>query len=314
MLNTPAIFDALDETENVLIAGAGGGFDVFAGLPFLHWLRSEGKGVHLANLSFTELGPLDDRPTQNMVRVTADSLDLAYFPEKFLAEWLRSQGSEMPVYAFERTGVVQLAESYAWLADELGIDTVLLVDGGTDSLMRGDEAGLGTPYEDMISISAVHGTAVERKLIVSVGFGVDSYHGVSHAHFLEAVARLIRSGHFLGSIALERGTPEAVFYAQAVEYVHARMPHHPSIVSSSVIAAVDGEFGDHHPTARTRGTEMVINPLMSLYWAFQLDGLVEQSLYLDQLKRTRSRREVELIIGRFRVEHPELKPWQPIPH
>ncbi|MFF7988525.1 hypothetical protein ACFZDG_01885 [Kitasatospora xanthocidica] len=34
---------------------------------------------------------------------------------------------------------------------------VLLVDGGTDILMRGDEAGLGTPEEDMASLAAVAG-------------------------------------------------------------------------------------------------------------------------------------------------------------
>ncbi len=35
------------------------------------------------------------------------------------------------------------------------IDCVILVDGGTDSLMRGDEKQLGTPTEDMTSIAAV---------------------------------------------------------------------------------------------------------------------------------------------------------------
>lgn len=36
------------------------------------------------------------------------------------------------------------------------IDCVILVDGGTDSLMRGDEVELGTPTEDMSSIAAIH--------------------------------------------------------------------------------------------------------------------------------------------------------------
>ncbi len=36
----------------------------------------------------------------------------------------------------------------------------MLVDGGTDILMRGDENGLGTPVEDLTSVAAV--TALDK--------------------------------------------------------------------------------------------------------------------------------------------------------
>jgi len=51
-----AFFDELNAAQNILIAGAGGGFDVFCGLPLYFWLKKLGKTVHLPNLSFTELG------------------------------------------------------------------------------------------------------------------------------------------------------------------------------------------------------------------------------------------------------------------
>ena len=51
-LNLP-IFDQLESAKSILIAGAGGGFDVFAGLPIYFALRDMGKTVHLANFSFT---------------------------------------------------------------------------------------------------------------------------------------------------------------------------------------------------------------------------------------------------------------------
>ncbi|WP_327585013.1 hypothetical protein OHA25_56505 [Nonomuraea sp. NBC_00507] len=38
-------------------------------------------------------------------------------------------------------------------------------------------------------------------------------------------------------------------------------------------AAVRGEFGDVRFTARTRGSELFINPLMAIYFAVDLDGL-----------------------------------------
>ncbi|HLA43290.1 MAG TPA: hypothetical protein VJZ27_07640, partial [Aggregatilineales bacterium] len=53
-LNLP-ILDALSERKHILISGAGGGFDVFAGLPLYHALRERGKNVFLSNYSFSPL-------------------------------------------------------------------------------------------------------------------------------------------------------------------------------------------------------------------------------------------------------------------
>lgn len=45
-LAQPPLFARLHSARNVLIAGAGGGFDVFAGLPLGVALRGLGKRVH----------------------------------------------------------------------------------------------------------------------------------------------------------------------------------------------------------------------------------------------------------------------------
>src|SRR5690349_11958440 len=52
-LATPPLFAALAPARRVLIAGAGGGFDVYAGLPLALALWEKGVDVHLANLSFS---------------------------------------------------------------------------------------------------------------------------------------------------------------------------------------------------------------------------------------------------------------------
>ena len=59
-----------------------------------------------------------------------------------LAEWLAQQGQPSTVYAFEKVGVRPLRAAYARLVEELGLQTIVLVDGGTDILMRGAEEGL----------------------------------------------------------------------------------------------------------------------------------------------------------------------------
>ncbi len=47
-LSTPPLFAALAPARRVLIAGAGGGFDVYAGLPLALALWQSGVEVHLA--------------------------------------------------------------------------------------------------------------------------------------------------------------------------------------------------------------------------------------------------------------------------
>lgn len=295
-------FAELEKSQTVLVAGAGGGFDIFSGLPLYFGLRAAGKAVHLANLSFSHLEAATGRRlTPAVLEVTADAQGTAaYFPEFFLSGWFRQQGEEVPVYCFERTGFKPLAEAYRVLVAHLQVDTVILVDGGSDSLMRGDEAGLGTPEEDMTSIAAADALDTPHKYLVCLGFGVDSFHGVCHAHNFEAVAELTRQGAFLGAFSLLREMPEVQRYTEATEFVFQAMSHHPSIVSASILSALEGHYGDHHRTARTQGSTLWINPLMTLYWCFRLEPVARRILYLDALKQTQTVWDVMETIDAFR--------------
>lgn len=314
-MNLP-FFQALDKAQNILLAGAGGGFDIFCGLPLYFSLKRAGKTVHLANLSFTQLDYCDgEQPIESLIRVlpnTGGSQN--YFPEVHLASWLSQRFGETPVYAIKRTGVKPVTEAYRWFAKNLHIDTVILVDGGTDILMRGDEAGLGTPQEDMASLAAAHSlTEVQRKFIVCLGFGIDTFHGVCHAHFLENVAALTGNGGYLGAWSLLPDSEEFQLYREAMEFVTARTPDRASIVNTSIIAAVMGRFGDFHSTKRTQESELFINPLMGLYWAFHLEHVARQNLYLDQIRDTNTYPELSMNIEKFRASLPQTRPWKDLP-
>ena len=308
------LFAEVAKSENVLIAGMGGGFDVFSGLPLYFGLREMGKRVHLANLSFSNVQASTGRKlAPALVEVTAASEGSDYyFPELYLAQWFERRGDSVPIYCFDRTGVRPIAHAYRVLAERLNADAIILIDGGTDSLMRGDEPGLGTPQEDMASLAAVSRLDVPTKLLVCLGFGVDTFHGVCHAYYLQAVADLVKSGGFLGAWSLTREMPEVELSRQASEWVRRAMPHHPSIVSGSISSAIAGEFGDHHETRRTEGSRLFINPLMSLYWAFRVDAVVQRSLYLDTLRETNTYAELSLAISRFRATQ-EARPWVDLP-
>ncbi len=307
-------FRAIGDAETILLAGAGGGFDIFSGLPLYFGLKSLGKTVHLANLSFSRLYASDGkRLGTGLVEITAQTEGFErYFPELHLARWLAAQGEPVPIYGIDREGVRPVTAAYQTLNERLKPDAVILVDGGTDSLMRGDEAGLGTPQEDIASIAAVHALDVPVKLLVCLGFGVDTFHGVCHAQFLEAVADLTRQGAFLGAWSLTRDMPEVQRYIEAVDYVNGIMSDHPSIVSSSIVSAVEGEFGDHHRNHRTAGSHLFINALMTLYWCFRLDAVADRILYLNAIRETEDFRDLTLAIEYFRATH-DSKGWVDLP-
>jgi hypothetical protein len=316
MLRQP-FFAALDGAQRILIAGAGGGFDVFCGLPLYFALRDAGRKVFLANLSFSPLHDVGGAwVAPALLAVTADTLGpgvTGYFPEGHLTRWFRTQGEEVPIFCFEQTGVQPLTAAYRALHDLLGFDAVVLVDGGTDSLMRGDEFGLGTPGEDLSSIAAVDALPLSRKLLACIGFGIDHFHGVCHAQFLEAVAALTRAGAFLGAFALTPDMPEAIRYRQACEAVFQEMSQHVSIVNSSILSAIAGRYGDEHWTARTAGNVLWINPLMTLYWCFHIEAVARRCLYLDELKRTQTWEEVGSVVLEFRARLPAHRDWRSIP-
>ncbi|MFD8599819.1 DUF1152 domain-containing protein [Kitasatospora sp. NPDC059646] len=311
----PPLLTRLLAAERILIAGAGGGHDVYAGLPIALALRAAGREVHLANLAFTHHYGLDAAAWEGpqLARITPDTRSAEPgFPERSLARWLRDHRQPDTVWAFASAGVKPLRAAYRTLVRRLGIDAILLVDGGTDILLRGDEAGLGTPEEDMASLAAVAGLrSVPQRLVACLGFGVDAHHGVSHSLVLENLAALQRDGGYLGAFSLPADSPEAAHYLDAVEQARAAAPERPSIVHGSVAAALRGEFGD---VERAPGSDLFVNPLMTLYFGVTVEALAARNLYLDRLEGTVQTRQIASVIADFREELPRLRPARAYPH
>jgi len=314
-LGSPPLLDALSGAQRVLIAGAGGGFDVFSGLPLYFALQSLGKTPFLANLTFSNLARAQGRRfSPSAMEVTASTVGPEdYFPEKHLAEWFRGQGEEVSVYTFEKTGVRPLLRAYEALVQEISADAVVLVDGGIDILLRGDEAELGTPMEDVASLAAVQALAVPTKLVLCLGFGTDARHGVSHADALEAIAGLTASGGYLGALALHQAMPEVARFVAATRFVFDRMARPPSYVAAAILGALEGAFGPLEPLEPSRDRPPWVNPLLSLYWAFELEAVAERNLYLDAIFATDEAFQVTAIIDGFRRGGVPIRPRTPIP-
>ncbi len=313
-LTTLPFFDRLEHSQRILLAGMGGGFDLYCGLPLYFALTEAGKSVTLANLTFANTRRITPRLEEAAVEVTARSGQArGYFPERHLCAWMEEEtGEPFSIVCFERHGAVALREAYQRVVEHFDIDALVLVDGGTDALMRGDEAGLGTPHEDILSLAVTHDLDIPTKLMACLGFGIDAFHGVCHAHMLENVAELAKNDAFLGTFSLLKQMSEAQRYLKAVDYSNTRTPGLESIVNNSIASAVEGHYGNHHRTNRVRQSRLWINPLMSIYWAFELAPVAERILYLDHIKDTETFQDVIVALEAWERDRPR-RPRRDIP-
>jgi hypothetical protein len=288
--------------KSVLLSGAGGGFDIYSGLPVYFYLRERGINVYLANLSLIELkdAKLIRIVCEGCYIISADTRGLDYyFPERTLSRWFRHRGEEVPIYCIKSAGVAPVIEAYRMLCKELGIDAVILTDAGIDSLMRGDEVQLGTPVEDITSIAAVSCLNIPTKILSCVGFGVDLPDGVCHYHALEAISELMNVGGFHGAFTLTRNSPYVLHYMEAMQFAKREMRCPDSISQSSILASIEGYIGSF-PNKRTHGTQQTwVSPLMSICWLFDLNNVAKRILYLESILNTETIPEVQQRIEEF---------------
>ena len=288
-LNLP-ILNKLKSCKNLLIAGMGGGFDIFCGLPIYFELKKHGINVHLANFSFSDIENVDYgiRLSKTLVGVTPNLERMyPYFPEFHLVNWFKQRrNEEVTIWSFHKTGAAPLTENYKILAEHLSLDGILLVDGGVDSLVRGDEAELGTAVEDLTSLYAVNQLSnISTRLIACIGFGAER--DLTHAHVFENIALLTKAGGFLGSCSLTPQMDAYQAYDEAVTHVQSNEFQDPSVINSSIVSAVRGNYGDYHLTEKTKRSRLWISPLMPLYWFFDFDTVVKQNMLLPEIEGAR---------------------------
>ncbi len=311
-LNLPILPQILS-CKNLLIAGLGGGFDIFCGLPLYFELKNMPLNVHLANFSFSDIVSLKNGAiagwncgfslSDTLVGVTAETESLNYyFPELYLSQWFKEIKKEtVTIWCFHQTGVVDLMRNYRLLIDHLNIDGIILVDGGVDSLIIGNEKELGTVAEDAISLAAVSEiTDIENKFICCLGFGAER--DINYAQILENIAKLTNLGGFLGNCSLIPQMPSFQDYENAVLYVQNQPLQECSVINSSVISAVRGNYGNYHLTQKTKGSILSISPLMSLYWFFDFATVVKENLFLSELYSTENILDVLKVLYQFRLK------------
>lgn len=287
----PQLLERLGHPRRILLAGCGGGYDVLGAIPLLHELRPRCEAVELASLSFAYLNGLEharqDAEHPNLYAVDARAAtERAYCPEAWLARWLdEGGGGPHVIWSFEKTGVRPLARAYAALVARLRIDAIVLIDGGIDALLRGDEISLGTPSEDLATLAAVTSLGIPTAL-ACVGMSAELRDGIAHAQVFERISELARANAYWGAAALVAGTPSTDAYVRAVEYVFAGQAQQKrSHVHSVITRALAGEFGAPAP-------HVWLSALASMFWFFDGREVARTHQFLEYLHATESMWEV----------------------
>lgn len=322
-LNLP-ILHLLENSQNILIAGAGGGFDIFAGLPLYFTLREMGKKVHLANYSFTpfKIAQVISQPIIGLESLVIGargkvSRKFPYFPEGFLAQWFTEQGEETVIWMIASDGVPMVKNAYDYLVHKLKIDAIILVDGGVDSLMRGDESNPGSLVEDTVSLAAVENVNLPVKILATIGFGTEVEEAVCHYTALENMAELVKLGAFYGACALTNQMPVFEKYESACRYVWEMDGAKKSHISTRIIPAVNGEFGDYHMYQDDdyKRSRLFISPLMSLYWFFDAMTVVKRSLLADAIRHELTQHDMMISAFKFLDSQPRsARPRRQLPY
>lgn len=293
MLNIPIpVVMRLKQAKNVLILGMGGGFDIFSGLPIYFTLEKMGIKSHLASFTHTPwesvsnfVNTIPMSPTcvgvgGNLKQASTN------FPEAYLSSWFRDyKQQEVNVWLFKRNqSVKEYSNALNILVKHLGVDAILLIDGGVDSIMFGDEEGSGTMMEDTLSLAAVKNTDVPIKLLTCIGFGTEIEENLSHYLALENMATMTKQGAFYGTCSLVDYMSSFSDYKLACEHVWNQPGHRKSHVQTRIIPAAKGEFGDYHMYPDEKSADVFISPLMNIYWFFNADAAIYNNIIIPVIE------------------------------
>lgn len=288
------------QVKTILLGGCGGGFDFLHAMALVPLLRSAGKQVVIHSFSFGDPQRISDSPVvfeegdAVVKQVTGRSRpDSTYGPEVHLCSFLDGRFSTTAPHtayaSYARAFTVPaLTRLLRWIVAEHQVDAVLLVDGGSDSLMRGDEEGLGDPVEDAVSVAALASLeGLETKVIACVGLGTDRFNHVSDAATLRAIAELTASGGFLGTYSLEPGSEALTFYEALLQHVYERQSFR-SVLAGAIATAARGGFAgapiDPRFVGRTRPGEVYLWPLMAMFYAFDAGVVAERSFIVQWIR------------------------------
>lgn len=286
----------MNYTENILIMGCGGGYDIFTGLPIYFSLNAS---IYLANFSFTKLDLLSKHvPLSEYVYRIDPHYPVdpnIYFPEQLLANKL---GVPIIAFAYEK-GVLSLEKGYKDIINTYNIKTIILADGGCDSILFGNESELATPVEDMMNVYVVNKLLKEQIIsqayLSILGITADYFEGVKASDVEANINYLINAGALIYKQQLHHAcTISNKYMATFLDCQPSK-----SIVNCSIVEAINENYGtitSKYLSNRLGSTQIEVSELTSTNYIFKLVTVADSIKYLNLLKDIDDSDEIDKII------------------
>lgn len=296
-MNLPLIF----KNKNILLMGIGGGQDILGTLPLYAAInkQDETNNVFLASHNTTE----SFQTAMPGSEVSPDKEVQAIMPE-------------LDMTSFPKVGVRPLVDMINKLIDEKKIDVIIGVDGGVDSLMHGDEKNSGTVLEDFVALIAISQTKIKDSYLACLGFGTETEEDLNHYRVLENMAQL--ADDFIGCCAITQSDKEFYLYRKVCETAWSKL--RKSHIHTKVISAVLGNFdsnnaytGSDAALAYNSGNKSFINPLMSLYWFYDLRAVVKRNMLVSYLSNTNTKTDTLMAYRQFLNSAPAMRDKRHLP-
>ena len=291
----------LNEGERFLVGGLGGGCDIGSALLMAFALALMDKEIYLCGVHRSDVRALRraELVEEHGIRCLAKVGPASYWhrperlPEPVVAELLTLDryGLKLPglrgerVFVISRSqGVSQIAKALAFLKDSLGLDGIILVDGGGDSLVFGHEPALATAIGDAMTIAALSDIDSAIQGVVALGADVE----IPLKILLSNLRELGKKGALLGGLRPE-GRARALFL-KASSILLSRIRSNSLNIFYLSVRGFRG-------TMRVRRAWLKITPLQAYTFLMDPKAVAEHS-YLVKLARdhddfTRIKRALE---------------------
>jgi len=302
-----------ENVKNIFLTGCGGGFDFVHTLLLYKELNCNlGKNVIIGSYSFGSPEQIEGGDIvfqkQNLIVRKVDgscsNLNFHYLPEISLCQFLdREHPDQAPhfIYAYYARAfcIPVLCEFYEQICSEHEVHAIVSMDGGSDSLMAGDESGLGDPIEDAVSIGAISRVSTPTvifRFLMCVGLGADRFNDVSDASSLRAISELTEAGGFLGGICIEPSSEGFLFYKKALDYIYTQQQFQ-SVLSGVIVCSVEGCYGSStvpdflKKSRRVKRGDVFLWPLSGIIWAFNINVVAERSKIVSWISECTSPHE-----------------------
>lgn len=273
----------MDLADNILISGCGGGYDIFTGLP-IYFEYMNINNIYLSNLSFTKEEYLekftkicDSLYEVNFSHCTIDKN--IKFPEYYLSKELNKS-----IYCFIDKGLIKLRNAYGKLVEQLNIKTIILADGGCDSIMKGDEEELGTPVEDYMSMLCVYelykNNIVDNIYLSCLGLDVDTYIEIKYDDLTKNLEDLAE--YIIATKILDKND---VITQKYIDVFSKCQPKH-SICNCCIVSSIEENYGNYHHKFlenKLNGEGLNIKFLTKCMIIFALDKVVERNTLIKNI-------------------------------